>query len=65
MALMIRLHHFLKKCIKNVAQDSVSGIVPDDQEGLFKLAIQLRTFFYSAIYNTAFEYVLWIYLTDI
>jgi hypothetical protein len=29
MALMIRLHHFLKKCIKNVAQDSVSGIVPD------------------------------------
>jgi hypothetical protein len=64
MALMIRLHHFLKKCIKNVAQDSVSGIVPDDQ-GLFKLAIQLRTLFYSAIYNTAFGYVLWIYLTDI
>jgi hypothetical protein len=28
-------------------------IVPGDQEGLFKLAIQLRTFFYSAIYNTA------------
>jgi hypothetical protein len=30
----------------------------DDQEGLFKLAIQLRTFFYSVIYNTATGYVL-------
>jgi hypothetical protein len=39
--------------------------VPGDQEGLFKLAIQLRTFFYSAIYNTATGYVLWVYLTDI
>jgi hypothetical protein len=39
--------------------------VAGDQEGLFKLAIQLRTFFYSAIYNTATGYVLWIYLTDI
>jgi hypothetical protein len=28
-------------------------LLPGDQEGLFKLAIQLRTFFYSAIYNTA------------
>jgi hypothetical protein len=27
--------------------------IPSDQEGLFKLAIQLRTFFYSPIYNTA------------
>jgi hypothetical protein len=35
----------------------------DDQEGLFKLAIQLRTFFYSVIYNTATGYVLWVYLT--
>jgi hypothetical protein len=35
-----------------------SGIrdIPGDQEGLFKLAIQLRTFFYSAIYNTATGY---------
>jgi hypothetical protein len=38
-------------------------IIPGDQEGLFKL--QLRKFFYSAIYNTATGYVLWIYLTDI
>jgi hypothetical protein len=38
--------------------------IPGDQEGLFKLAIQLRTFFYSAIYNTATGYVLWVYLTD-
>jgi hypothetical protein len=39
--------------------------VPGDQEGLFKLAIQLTTFFYSVIYNTATGYVLWVYLTDI
>jgi hypothetical protein len=40
-------------------------LILGDQEGLFKLAIQLRTFFYSAIYNTATGYVLWVYLTDI
>jgi hypothetical protein len=40
-------------------------ILPGDQEGLFKLAIQLRTIFYSAIYNTATGYVLLVYLTDI
>jgi hypothetical protein len=40
-------------------------IIPGDQEGLFKLAKQLRTFFYSAIYNTATGYVLWVCLTDI
>jgi hypothetical protein len=40
-------------------------LIPGDQEGLFKLAIQLRTFFYSAIYNTATGYVLWVYLTVI
>jgi hypothetical protein len=39
--------------------------LPGDLEGLFKLAIQLRTFFYSAIYNTATGYVLWVYLTNI
>jgi hypothetical protein len=39
--------------------------MPGDQEGLFKLAIQLRHIFYSAIYNTATGYVLWVYLTDI
>jgi hypothetical protein len=40
-------------------------LLPGDQEGLFKLAIQLTTFFYSAIYNTATRYVLLVYLTDI
>jgi hypothetical protein len=40
-------------------------LIPGDHAGLFKLAIQLRTFFYSAIYNTATGYVLWVYLTDI
>jgi hypothetical protein len=39
--------------------------IPGDQEGLFKLAIQLRKCFYSAVYNTATGYVLWVYLTDI
>jgi hypothetical protein len=39
--------------------------VPGDQEEMFKLAIQLRTFFYSAIYNTSTGCVLLVYLTDI
>jgi hypothetical protein len=39
--------------------------VEDDQEGLFQLVIQLlRTFFYSAIWNTHL-YVLLVHLTDI
>jgi hypothetical protein len=32
--------------------------VPGDQEGLFKLTVQLRKFFNSVIYNTATGYVL-------
>jgi hypothetical protein len=28
-------------------------VIPGDQEGLFKLAVQLRKFFNSVIYNTA------------
>jgi hypothetical protein len=40
-------------------------LVPGDQEGLFKLAVQLRTFFNSVIYNTATGYVLLVYLTNI
>jgi hypothetical protein len=40
-------------------------IVPGDQEGLFKLAIQLRKFFNWVIYNTATGYVLLVYLTNI
>jgi hypothetical protein len=39
--------------------------VPRDQKGLFKLAVQLRNFFNSVIYNTAPGYVLLVYLTNI
>jgi hypothetical protein len=39
--------------------------IPGDQEGLFKLAIQLRTFFNWVSYNTATGYVLLVYLTNI
>jgi hypothetical protein len=35
--------------------------IPGDQEGLFKLAVQLRIFFNSVIYNTATGYVLLVY----
>jgi hypothetical protein len=38
--------------------------IPGDQEGLFKLAVQLRIFFNSVIYNTATGYVLLVYLTN-
>jgi hypothetical protein len=37
--------------------------IPGDQEGLFKLAVQLRKIFNSVIYNTATGYVLLVYLT--
>jgi hypothetical protein len=40
-------------------------IIRADQEGLFKLAVQLRKFFNSVIYNTATGYVLLVYLTNI
>jgi hypothetical protein len=39
--------------------------IPGDQEGPFKLAVQLRNFFNSVIYNTATGYVLLVYLTNI
>jgi hypothetical protein len=39
--------------------------LPGDQKGLFKLAVQLRQFFNSVIYNTATGYVLLVYLTNI
>jgi hypothetical protein len=41
------------------------SIIPGDQEGLFKLAIQLRKIFNWVIYNTASGYVLLVYLTNI
>jgi hypothetical protein len=40
-------------------------LIPGDQEGLFKLAVQLRNFFNSVIYNTATGYVLLVYFTNI
>jgi hypothetical protein len=40
-------------------------IVPGDQKGLFKLAVQLGKFYISVIYNTATGYVLLVYLTNI
>jgi hypothetical protein len=40
-------------------------LIPGDQEGLFKLAVQLRKFLNSVIYNTATGYVLLVYLTNI
>jgi hypothetical protein len=43
----------------------ISSMIPGDQEGLFKLAIQLRKIFNSVIYNTATGYVLLVYLTNI
>jgi hypothetical protein len=41
------------------------GLLPGDQKGLFKLAVQLRKFYISVIYNTATGYVLLVYLTNI
>jgi hypothetical protein len=40
-------------------------IIPGDQKGLFKLAVQLRKFYISVIYNTATGYALLVYLTNI
>jgi hypothetical protein len=40
-------------------------VIPGDQKGLFKLAVQLRKFYILVIYNTATGYVLLVYLTNI
>jgi hypothetical protein len=45
--------------------NQIYGNLPGDQKGLFKLAVQLRKFFNSVIYNTATGYVLLVYLTNI
>jgi hypothetical protein len=50
---------------RTILTDIHINIVPGDQEGLFKLAVQLRKFFNSVIYNTATGYVLLVYLTNI
>jgi hypothetical protein len=47
------------------SQQNGVNVIPGDQEGLFKLAVQLRKFFNSVIYNTATGYVLLVYLTNI
>jgi hypothetical protein len=44
---------------------TIEDKLPGDQKGLFKLAVQLRKFFNSVIYNTATGYVLLVYLTNI
>jgi hypothetical protein len=49
--------------ITNTIYDTL--LIPGDQEGLFKLAVQLRKFFNSVIYNSATGYVLLVFLTNI
>jgi membrane-bound lytic murein transglycosylase B len=51
--------------VPSLHQKFPDGIVPGDQKGLFKLAVQLRKFYISVIYNTATGYVLLVYLTNI
>jgi hypothetical protein len=53
--------HYVR--LKFLKKKDLKKNIPGDQDGL--LAIQLKKFFYSAIYNTATGYVLWVYLTDI
>jgi hypothetical protein len=54
-----------KKKFLDSIEEITKHIIPGDQEGLFKLAVQLRKFFNSVIYNTATGYVLLVYLTNI
>jgi hypothetical protein len=51
--------------LENFSYIAVYKFVPGDQEELFKLAVHLRKFFNSVIYNTATGYVLLVYLTNI
>jgi hypothetical protein len=53
----------LETGVKHIATEVC--ILPGDQKGLFKLAVELRKFFNSVIYNTAPGYVLLVYLTNI
>jgi hypothetical protein len=60
--------YLLLECQQSDGQKILAAIVliiPGDQEGLFKLVVQLRIFFNSVIYNTATGYVLLVYLTNI
>jgi hypothetical protein len=65
MTIKPRLHFIFPNDSKFGVRNLFAGIVPGDQEGLFKLAVQLRKFFNSVIYNTATGYVLLVYLTNI
>jgi hypothetical protein len=61
---MYNLHQHIKN--DNDTTDVVENdYIPGDQKGLFKLAVQLRKFYISVIYNTATGYVLLVYLTNI
>jgi membrane-bound lytic murein transglycosylase B len=51
--------------LRSKVNESTYIIVPGDQKGLFKLAVQLRKFYILVIYNTATGYVLLVYLTNI
>jgi hypothetical protein len=51
--------------LRTLSHTKIKQEIPGDQEGLFKLAVQLRNFFNSVIYNTATGYVLLVYLTNI
>jgi hypothetical protein len=53
---------FIRKYLEYLQSDNY---IPGDQKGLFKLAVELRKFFNSVIYNTAPGYVLLVYLTNI
>jgi hypothetical protein len=52
-------------CHQQTQSFLITPYIPGDQEGLFKLAVQLRKIFNSVIYNTATGYVLLVYLTNI
>jgi hypothetical protein len=61
---------YVRRIVPLVIRRIISPIVyhekiPGDQKGLFKLAVQLRKFYISVIYNTATGYVLLVYLTNI
>jgi hypothetical protein len=57
--------YFLDDDIEQNTSFHSNSITPGDQEGLFKLVVQLRKFFHSVIYNAATGYVLLVCLTNI
>jgi membrane-bound lytic murein transglycosylase B len=51
--------------VRHLLKSQIILLLPGDQKGLFKLAVQLRKFYILVIYNTATGYVLLVYLTNI